>query len=458
MKILFVVPYVPNPIRVRPYELLRTLAARGHQITLATLWQNTAEAREIAALAALGITVIAEPLSKARALWNSALALPTRRPLQARYCWQPALAARLERLVAEQSFDVAHVEHLRGAAYGLLLQTLATPSGETLPVVWDSVDCISHLFAQAARQSRSRSGRLMTMLELARTQRHEGWLLHQFAQVLVTSEPDQQALCALAEQQSAVAQRRGQPPRRPDWVSPQPVVLPNGVDLAHFAQGVRPSSSADAGTTPPATVLFSGKMSYHANVTAALYLVNEIMPHVWATHPAVRVQIVGKDPPAQIRALATTNASRAAQAGRGSVEVTGTVPDIRPYIQQATVAAAPLLYGAGIQNKVLEAMACGTPVVTTGQAAGGMQAQPGRDLLVAESAPQFATAIVQLLENADERRALRNAGRAYVEAHHSWPAIVAALETVYCQASAQRMRATPPFFPMSLVANSRGNG
>jgi glycosyltransferase involved in cell wall biosynthesis len=205
-------------------------------------------------------------------------------------------------------------------------------------------------------------------------------------------------------------------------------------------------------------VLFSGKMSYHANVTAALYLVNEIMPHVWATHPAVRVQIVGKDPPAQIRALATTNDSRTPQAGRGSVEVTGTVPDIRPYIQQATIAAAPLLYGAGIQNKVLEAMACGTPVVTTGQAAGGMQAQPGRDLLVAESAPQFATAIVQLLENADERRALRNAGRAYVEAHHSWPAIVAALETVYHQAGAQRMTAAQPFFPMPLVANSRGNG
>ncbi len=459
MKILFVVPYVPNPIRVRPYEILRTLAARCHQITVATLWQSEEERSEIAALEALGITVIAQPLPRLRSLWNSSIALPTRTPLQARYCWQPALATMLRQIVREQHFDVAHVEHLRGAAYGLFLRTLPTPSGRPLPLVWDSVDCISHLFAQAARQSRSLGGRLMTTLELPRTRRYEGWLLQQFDQVLVTSKTDQQALCALANHPIGAAQKTQQTHGTKNGRHiVEPIVISNGVDLAKFAPLPPITTEGQYNQREgSATVLFSGKMSYHANVTAALYLVNEIMPHVWATHPEIAVQIVGKDPPAQIRALATADAQRATQGNRGKVIVTGTVPDLRPYLQQATIAAAPLLYGAGIQNKVLEAMACGVPVITTGQAAGGMRAEPGRDLVVADSAEQFAAAIIRLVDNRTERRAVGAAGRVYVEAHHSWHAIVESLEMVYQQAGEQLVTTAEPILPISLVADTLGN-
>ncbi|MEZ4672699.1 MAG: glycosyltransferase [Caldilineaceae bacterium] len=431
MKILFVVPYVPNPIRVRPYELLRTLVTRGHQITLATLWQSEQERAEIRALEALGIHVVAEPLPKSRSLWNSALTLPTRTPLQATYCRQPRLERALYRLVAEQTFDVAHVEHLRGAHYGLLLRDLSAPS-RPLPVIWDSVDCISHLFAQAARQSRSLRGRVMTALELERTRRYEGWLLYQFAQVLVTSNADQRALVELAERQTNKrAQGHRGRQREPAAMPTRPTVLPNGVDLSFFNYSDRSQTpSALPQAEMPATIVFSGKMSYHANITAALYLAREIMPLVWAQHPEVRLQIVGKDPSSQIRALATVTTGTS-QRGVRQIEVTGTVPEMRSYLQQATVAVAPLLYGAGIQNKILEAMACGTPVVTTSQAAAGTAAQVGRDFLVADSAPQFAAALDTLLNDPVRRLALGQAGRAYVEAFHSWHAIAAQLETIY---------------------------
>lgn len=468
MKILFVTPYVPNQIRVRPYELLKALATRGHEITLATLWQSAEEREDIAALEAMGIKVAAEPLPKLRSLWNSASALPTRIPLQARYCWQPTLAKVLERLVTTESFDVAHVEHLRGAAYGLHLRKIGSSSGRALPIVWDSVDCISYLFAQAAEQSRSLSSRMMTSLELPRTRHYEGWLLQQFDRVLVTSTIDRQALRDLAGQQLSVCEKTGCSNRarmldgirrshkgvpvachdtsyrdnfscdNPDCDNP--IVLPNGVDLSYFTHRTATrdhEQMADVdrqGTAP--TVVFSGKMSYHANVTAALYLAHEIMPHVWAHYPQTRLQIVGKDPPAKIRALATSSSREtggisAGQAQQSLVEVTGTVPDLPPYLQQATVAAAPLLYGAGIQNKVLEAMACGAPVVTTEQAAGGMQAQPGQDLVVASDTAAFAAAIVRLLDHPAERIALGDAGRAYVERHHSWLAVIDQLETIY---------------------------
>lgn len=417
MRILFVVPYVPNPIRVRPYELLRTLAARGHQITVATLWQSEEERHQLAALQALGITIVAEPLPRLRSLWNSTNALAGRAPLQARYCWQPTLAASLEALVAEQRFDVIHVEHLRGAAYGLLLRNLKTATGRPLPVVWDSVDCISHLFAQAARQSRSLRGRLMTRFELPRTRRYEAWLLHQFAQTLVTSATDHQAFATLIKEQASFSAMNGQQPSHVDLAA-SVAVLPNGVDLEEF--------QAEQTKKAEKTIVFSGKMSYHANVTAALHLVQEIMPHVWQQDPTIEVQLVGKDPSAQVRALAS-----AATPTAGKVVVTGAVPAMRPYLSQATIAVAPVPYSSGIQNKVLEAMACGTPVIASPNAASGLQANVGSDLLVAQSAGDFASAILALLAQPTRRAEIGQAGRAYVEQAHAWNAIGAQLESYY---------------------------
>lgn len=423
MKILFVVPYTPNPIRVRPYELLRTLARRGHTVTLATLWQNEQERQELGALGALGIEIIADPLSKVRSLWNCVQALPSQAPLQAAYCWQPHLARQLRQLVAQRRFDVIHVEHLRGARYGLALKQALRLVQSAPPVVWDSVDCISYLFTQAAERSRSRSGRLMTTLELARTRHYEGWLLRQFDQVLVTSPNDRLALLALAQlspapyqvgSHSAAVRQQSQENQSAELVA----VLPNGVDLAGFHQEDQPKAAK--------TLVFSGKMSYHANVTAALHLVQEIMPQVWAHDPAVRVQLVGKDPPAEVRALADTPAAPA-----GAVVVTGAVPTMRPYLSQAAIAVAPVLYGAGIQNKVLEAMACGTPVIASLPAAAGLQAQRGRDLLVADGPSEFATAILTLLAQPERQAQIGQAGRAYVERVHAWDAVGAQLERYY---------------------------
>lgn len=422
MKVLFVVPYTPNLIRVRPYELLRTLARRGHTVTLATLWQDEQERQELGALAALGIEIIAAPLSKLRSWWNCVQALPFPAPLQAAYCWQPHFARQLRQLVGQRCFDVIHVEHLRGARYGLALKgaLAATPSAP--PIVWDSVDCISSLFAQAAERSRSRSGRLMTMLELARTRRYEGWLLHQFDQVLVTSPHDRQALLALAPPSPVALQQRrhgaGQQWTPATAAREGIAVLPNGVDLESFRQDEQPRAEK--------TLVFSGKMSYHANVTAALYLVQEIMPQVWVHDPAVKVQLVGKDPPPAVRALADS-----ATAPTGAVVVTGGVPAMPPYLQQATMAVAPVLYGAGIQNKVLEAMACGTPVIASLAAASGLQAERGRDLLVAADGSAFADAILTLLAQPQLRAQIGSAGRAYVERVHAWDAVGAQLETYY---------------------------
>ena len=412
MNLLYLVPYVPNRIRVRPYELLRALAQRGHQITLATLWSTAQEETDLQALAHLGITLITQPLPTYRSLWNCVQALPTHRPLQAAYCWQPALARHLRRLCQTTTFDLIHVEHLRGAAYGLALQR-ALSQAPLPPIVWDSVDCISHLFRQAAEQSKRPASRLLTRFELRRTTAYEGWLAQQFARVLLTSHVDRQALSTLALQAGASL----------DDLAHRLVVLPNGVDLDHFCP-------ADDGTFPPhhspATLIFSGKMSYHANVTAVLHLVQAIMPLVWQQRPDVNVQIVGKDPPPLVRTLATSPTH-----ARGGVEVTGTVPAVAPYLRQATIAVAPVIYSAGIQNKVLEAMACAIPVVASPQAVAGIGAPPGKVFYQAATPQHFADQILTLLGDRQRCQQLGAAGRRYVEQHHAWPMIAAQLEQIY---------------------------
>ncbi len=398
MDILFVVPYVPNLIRVRSYNLIRYLSQRGHRVTVATLWVDEHDRADIERLREHCFGVHALPIPRWRSIWNCLLALPTRTPLQAVYSWHPGLTNQIVNQVKgndHRMYDVIHIEHLRGVRYGLFIKNRLPQ----IPIVWDSVDCISYLFAQAAGQSRSRSGKMITQLELGRTRTYEGCLPAWFDHVLLTSPVDRQELLNLVPK---------------DLVAAPISVVPNGVDLDYFYPGNRSERE-------PATVVFSGKMSYHANITMALYLANEIMPIVWRQRPDVRLSIVGKEPPGSIQALR----------GNPMIEVTGTVDDIRPYVQKASVATVPLIYGAGLQNKVLEAMACATPVVATPGAISALQAQDGRDLLVAQNAEGFAKQILKLIQDTTLQHRMGQAGRGYAEKYHQWDRVAEQLEGIY---------------------------
>lgn len=418
-RLLYVVPYTPNQIRVRPYQLLRNLAARGHAVTLATLWSNDEERGQLGALAAAGVQIVSEPLTRVQTLRNIARAAPSGLPLQALYCRQPTLEQTVRRLAGSGDFDVVQVEHLRGAPYALAAAAELQKSRPGSALVWDSVDCISHLFRQASRASGSLRGRLMTRLELGRTERYEGRLVRGFDRTVVTSPQDQRALAELALAAGAGAD-----------ICRKIAVTPNGVALDYFHPGGEPAGNA---------IVLSGKMSYHANVTAAIYLVRQVMPLVWQERPDAQAWIVGKDPTAQVRALA-------GGAAAGRVHVTGTVDDLRPYLQRAAVAAAPVPYGAGIQNKVLEAMACGAPVVASPQAVSALLTTPGQDVLVEESAAGFAAAVVELLNSPQRARALGAAGRRYVETHHDWQGSVRRLEEIYAAALDEKKERTRVVF------------
>ena len=201
-------------------------------------------------------------------------------------------------------------------------------------------------------------------------------------------------------------------------------VLPNGVELGYFTAGAVRDS---------ATLIFVGRMGYHANHAAAVQLISEVMPRVWERRPDARLLIVGADPRRALRALVRRAGPR--------VEVTGAVADVRPYLRRATVSVNPLVYGVGVQNKVLEAMACEIPVVATPPACGGVQAKPGEQLLVAEHADGCARHVLRLLDDASLARRIGAAGRAYVEAQHDWRAVARSLERIYLDVLAERAAA-----------------
>ncbi|MEW6085932.1 MAG: glycosyltransferase [Chloroflexota bacterium] len=395
MRIAYFVPYVPSLIRVRPYHLLLQLTKQGIEVVLFTVAANDRELAQAVALRSKLADVAVHKQPLLRSMMNCLVALPTKTPLQSVFSWNPHLQADFTRRAGREEFDLVHVEHLRGSKYGLLINAMFPG----MPIVWDSVDCISHLFAQTSRRSRSLGGKLVSLLELKRTQQAEGRAVSLFDHILITSRTDKDALVSLA----------------PNGKDPSPVtILPNGVDLEYFRRDTSQPREAE-------TIVFTGKMSYHANISMVDYLITEIMPKVWAKRPAARVIIVGKDPPKKVREFAKNPL----------IQITGTVEDIRPYLWTATLAVVPLVYGAGIQNKILEGMASGTPIVTTSAAFSNLQGTPGVDALIADTPEDFAEAILRLIENQGLRLAVGEAGLKYVHVFHDWKQMASRLKGIY---------------------------
>jgi len=405
MRILFVTPYLPSLIRTRPYNLIHALAQRGHNITLLALHPPGDDAGGLSNLRGWCESVHVVRLPRWRPIWNGLGTLFDPVPFQAVYSRLPQMTQIIRETLQGDHYDVLHLEHLRGAELSNHLNR-GIP-----PIVFDAVDSISLLFERARRLAPRWSSRLLARLDLRRTRGYEAGFVQRFSRVLVTSPEDRDALAGLSTN---------------ELTHQRLFVLPNGVDLIYFKPLREPRQ--------PETLVFSGKMSYHANTAAALDLVRVVMPIVWTERPQVQVWLVGKDPPAVLRELSADS----------RVMVTGTVPDVRPYLGRAAIAVTPLRYSVGIQNKLLEAMAMATPVVTTPGSCCALSANPGEHLLVGDSAPALAQAILSLLADDARRQALGRAGRRYVENHHNWDHIVARLESIYQEAIDEHQSTNPP--------------
>ena len=399
MRVLFVAPYAPSRLRIRSYGFALHLARRHdvHVLALSVGRLNAGALRDISELRRRGVpvTIIQEGRYRPYLRALKCALIPRTRgaatPLQVAYTASARLRAAIASELRARWYDVVHVEHVRGL--GSLPDEIATP------VVWDAVDCVSLLYEESLRHAATPMLRTVGRLEARRLRAFERQRVGQFTQVLVTSERDRQALLHLAS-------LRGEAPI-------EITVLPHGIDPRQ--------SHRDEGARQPETLIFSGRMDYHANVAGALTLARDIMPLVWRRRPQARLILAGSDPPHAVRQLAHD----------ARVQVTGYVPDLNALVGAATVAVCPLPYAVGIQNKVLEAMAMGTPVVASSAAAGGLRATPGRDLLVGDGARACADAVLRLLDDSATWRSVAEHGAVYVAEYHDWETITEQLTQVY---------------------------
>lgn len=401
MRILFVTPYVPSSVRIRPLGFIRELSKR-HAITLATLVYPSAEARFLNEVTPYCQAVHPLALKRPEAWARCLLSLPTSLPLSVAYTQSASMHRLVRELVRRDGFDLIHVEFARAAPLATEVDRAlheAPAQRERIARVYDAVDSMTLASARTFRASHSRLRRAVAALEWAKFRRFEAWAIRQYDRVLASSPADRAALSDLAPE--------------------VPVAfLPNGVDTEFFAP---PNGNQPGLGTEPPTIAFLGRLSYHANVTSVLYFYHHILPLIRARRPDVRLLLIGRDPAPAIQALAADP----------NVEVTGYVPDVRRHLARATVSVCPMRAGAGVSNKVLESMAMALPVVSTSLATGALAVEHDRELLIADDPVDFADMVLALLSSARLRARLGKQARAYVEAHHRWPAIADQLEQHY---------------------------
>ncbi|HTF87126.1 MAG TPA: glycosyltransferase family 4 protein [Planctomycetota bacterium] len=195
--------------------------------------------------------------------------------------------------------------------------------------------------------------------------------------------------------------------------------IPNGVDAEYFHPSANPPD--------PNRIAFEGNMQFGPNIDAALTLCRDIMPLLWNTRAELRLELIGRDPTPEIRALASDR-----------ILVSGTLPDIREHLGRASVFVCPMRLGAGIKNKVLQAWAMALPVVASSQSIGGLDAREGENVLIRDEPAAFATAVGEVLSNPSLAKKLAANGRAIAIEKYSWGSQALRFERLFEELCAKR--------------------
>jgi sugar transferase (PEP-CTERM/EpsH1 system associated) len=395
MRILVVAPEIPYPPTggslMRTYQFTKRLAAR-HGVTLLT-YSGPGTADRSAALAAIGIDVrtVPYPVSAGKRMSQLAAVFSARSYRSTMY-HRPAMQRIIEALLDEIAFDAVLLESSLMGRFDF----------RETPVVLDEHNLEYEMPERAARTERSPIRKGFAYLEQRKLKQEAKSLWQRVSRCVTTSERERMVVCRETRTGTTAT-------------------VPNGVDLEYFQPGVGP---LDAGS-----IVFTGRISYRPNTDAICYFVQEILPLIHASRPDVRLTVVGMDVPPAVERLAGPR-----------VAITGTVPDVRPYLRQAAAVVVPIRFGGGTRLKVLEALAMGKPLVSTSIGCEGIDVVPGQHLLIGDSAADFAAAVLNLLAHPELGVMLGKRGRALVEERYGWPRLSSILESVLETAAASGSR------------------
>ncbi|MCB9918801.1 MAG: TIGR03087 family PEP-CTERM/XrtA system glycosyltransferase [Planctomycetes bacterium] len=392
-EILFLAQRVPFPPdrgdRITTWNLLRRFLEDGHRVRVGCFLEAPEDAANAAALRERGCEVFAFRIRDKLRRLKSLPALLGTKPLTLPYFRHGGLRAALRASLAERPADCAYAYSSSMGLYFLDLERELAGARKIAHFAELDSDKWAQYAATLGFPGKLVYGReARTLLEWERK---------------LAAVADLNILVSRVEEQ--IFEERI--PGRPTFV------LPNGVDLEHFHPDPQVAKV-------PRSVVFTGVMNYHPNVDGMLHFVEVCWPKIRARHGDAGCFIVGSRPTPEIEALG----------GKDGITVTGRVPETVPWMQKASVGIAPLRIARGIQNKVLEAMACGLPVVTSPLAAGGIDATDGEHFMIARDDAQTTAAILELFEVEARARALGAAARARMEERYGWKAVLDQLDTI----------------------------
>lgn len=387
MNILFLTPRFPYPPvkgdQTVAYNRIRTLGKR-HNVILLSFFETEDELQGIEHLQDFCKDIILIQLPKWKSIlhiglnfWRSSL------PLQVLYySGSQRFQESLERLIDDYQIDVVHCFLLRLVPYLENCQ---------VPIILELIDSMQlNLKRRLTREPFLKKQVIQN--EFQRICRYEPTIGGRVKYLIVVAEEDRKYI------RSANVQ-----------------IIHNGVDLGSF----QPMAITSARKYNQ--IVFSGNMGYAPNQEAVLWFVQQCFSIIRKQIQDVEFCIVGKNPSSAIQELNKVN----------GIHVVGYVASMSEYISQAGIAIAPMQSGSGMQNKILEAMACGLPVVTTTLGLGSIRAVADKEIIVRDDPSTFSECIVELIQNRERILAIGKAARQYVEAYHSWEKAAERIESLY---------------------------
>jgi polysaccharide biosynthesis protein PslH len=403
VKILFLTQVLPFPLdagpKVRAYYALRRLAAQGHAVTLVSFVRAMDGAAALDHLRSLCDRVLTVPLRRAR--WRDGAAavrsLLTGEPLLIARDRIGAMTKVVRSLAAEVRFDAVHADQLWMAPYALAAQATARQAGWRPQLVLDQHNAVHLIPERLATAARDPLTRLAYRRERARMADYEARTCLAFDQVVTVTQDDRDCLLQLY--------RNG---RRPNFAA----VIPICIDPEAVPAGTRQAAGPE--------LLFVGGMHWPPNADGVTWFADEVLPLVRKGLPNARFTAVGKQPP-----------RRPGAAPLAGLHLSGYVAELQPFWERSAAFVVPLRAGGGMRVKILDAWARGLPVVSTTIGAEGLAWAHGENLLIADTAADFAAAVTRVLTNPDLAARLAQGGRATVERHYDWRTAYAAWDGIY---------------------------
>ncbi len=384
MRILYILPFVPWEVRVRPFNLIPRLARR-HEIYLVCVSsaEPNAQQKEWQSRYCEKAVHVRHSIWKGRT--QCAAALPTKTPLRIAYCWSKAAQDAVRRVYEEAQPDVVYVDRWRALQY--------VPEGREAPVVCDPTDSMT-LYNRRLMKAGPWWERLLGWEEYRKFLRYEGKLARRADVAVFCSRVDMECVKEQAPEVECA-------------------LVPNGVDCEKYF-------FKKEGEEEPGTLVFTGSFKYRPNRHAADFFLERIFPLIRRELPGAKFVTVGNG----------ASWALARYRGKAGFEAVDFVPDLRPYLAKATVAVAPLTVGSGVSIKILEAFATGTAMVATPMQCGDLPVRNGEHLLIAEGAEGFAAHVVRLLKDAGLRRQMALRARRLVEEQYDWEIVSRKMEDV----------------------------